>query len=215
MDKETLSNYGWIVITVLVLAVMIALATPFASYIKTAVENTTDSFITTANGENNDRIFNAVGLSRETTENSENENNNTNGEQGEDTTTPSIEFSNGATYINNSTITQTGNNTYRVLINTNSIELKSVGIKITTDNSEITNGTWLVSGTTLSNYNVSTKVGSCAYSNTTTISGNIFQIDFTLDDIKNNGIMTIQVIAKNGATTLFDETATTTIPATK
>ena len=29
MDKETLSNYGWIVICVLVLAVMIALATPF------------------------------------------------------------------------------------------------------------------------------------------------------------------------------------------
>ena len=69
MDKETLSNYGWIVITVLVLAVMLALATPFASYIKTAVENTTDSFITTANGENNDRIFNAVGLSKTTTEN--------------------------------------------------------------------------------------------------------------------------------------------------
>ena len=29
MDKETLSNYGWIVICVLVLAVMLALATPF------------------------------------------------------------------------------------------------------------------------------------------------------------------------------------------
>ena len=33
MDKETLSNYGWIVICVLVLAVMIALATPFGSFI--------------------------------------------------------------------------------------------------------------------------------------------------------------------------------------
>ena len=33
MDKETLSNYGWIVICVMVLAVMIALATPFGSFI--------------------------------------------------------------------------------------------------------------------------------------------------------------------------------------
>ena len=37
MDKETLSNYGWIVICVIVLAVMIALATPFAATIKDAV----------------------------------------------------------------------------------------------------------------------------------------------------------------------------------
>ena len=37
MDKETLSNYGWIVICVIVLAVMIALATPFAEAIKEAV----------------------------------------------------------------------------------------------------------------------------------------------------------------------------------
>ena len=41
MDKETLSNYGWITICVLVIAVMVALATPFGSYIKSAVENTT------------------------------------------------------------------------------------------------------------------------------------------------------------------------------
>lgn len=33
MDKETLSNYGWIVICVLVLAVMIALATPFGTFV--------------------------------------------------------------------------------------------------------------------------------------------------------------------------------------
>jgi hypothetical protein len=43
MDKETLSNYGWVVICVLVLAVMIALATPFGSFIAGAVENTTES----------------------------------------------------------------------------------------------------------------------------------------------------------------------------
>ena len=41
MDKETLSNYGWVVICVLVLVVMIALATPFGNYIATAVKNTT------------------------------------------------------------------------------------------------------------------------------------------------------------------------------
>ena len=41
MDKETQSNYGWIVICVLVLAVMIALATPFGDYISTAVKSTT------------------------------------------------------------------------------------------------------------------------------------------------------------------------------
>ena len=33
MDKETLSNYGWIVICVLVLAVMLALAAPFGTFI--------------------------------------------------------------------------------------------------------------------------------------------------------------------------------------
>ena len=41
MDKNTVSNYGWIVIAVLVLSVMIALATPFGEYIKAGVESTT------------------------------------------------------------------------------------------------------------------------------------------------------------------------------
>ena len=41
MDKETLSNYGWIVICVLVLAVMIALATPFGTFVADAVKSTT------------------------------------------------------------------------------------------------------------------------------------------------------------------------------
>ena len=40
MDKNTLSNYGWIVIAVLVLSVMIALATPFGSYIEQGIKNT-------------------------------------------------------------------------------------------------------------------------------------------------------------------------------
>ena len=42
MDKETLSNYGWVVICVLVLVVMIALATPFGKYIANAVKSTTE-----------------------------------------------------------------------------------------------------------------------------------------------------------------------------
>ena len=33
MDKQTLSNYGWVIILTLVLAVMIALATPFGTYV--------------------------------------------------------------------------------------------------------------------------------------------------------------------------------------
>ena len=41
MDKETLSNYGWIVICVLVLVVMIAFATPFGKFIANAVKATT------------------------------------------------------------------------------------------------------------------------------------------------------------------------------
>lgn len=41
MDKETLSNYGWVVICVMILAVMIALATPFGSFVAGAVKSTT------------------------------------------------------------------------------------------------------------------------------------------------------------------------------
>ncbi len=38
--------YGWVVICVLVLVVMIALATPFGKYIAEAVKNTTESLFT-------------------------------------------------------------------------------------------------------------------------------------------------------------------------
>ena len=48
MDKNTLSNYGWIVIAVLVLSVMIALATPFGKFVKTGVENTTQGLFETS-----------------------------------------------------------------------------------------------------------------------------------------------------------------------
>ncbi len=49
MDKNTLSNYGWVVITVLVLAVMLAFATPFGTFIKDAVWNTTEALFATNN----------------------------------------------------------------------------------------------------------------------------------------------------------------------
>ena len=45
MDKETLSNYGWIVICVIVLAVMIALATPFAEEIREAFVNAVNELV--------------------------------------------------------------------------------------------------------------------------------------------------------------------------
>lgn len=57
MDKETLSNYGWIVICVLVLSVMIALATPFGGYISTAVKSTTQGLFDT-----NKNALNSTGL---------------------------------------------------------------------------------------------------------------------------------------------------------
>ena len=39
MDKQTLSHYGWIIIVVLLLAVMLAFATPFGKYIGRGVSN--------------------------------------------------------------------------------------------------------------------------------------------------------------------------------
>lgn len=44
MDKETLSNYGWVVICVIVLAIMIALATPFGQYIRDGVKQLVNGF---------------------------------------------------------------------------------------------------------------------------------------------------------------------------
>ena len=41
MDKNTLSNYGWVVICVMVLAVIIALATPFGNFTVDAVKSKT------------------------------------------------------------------------------------------------------------------------------------------------------------------------------
>jgi len=57
MDKETLSNYGWIVICVLVLAVMIALATPFGQFVADAVKSTTQGLFDV-----NKNALNAAGV---------------------------------------------------------------------------------------------------------------------------------------------------------
>ena len=57
MDKETLSNYGWIVICVLVLAVMIALATPFGNFIAGAIKSTTAGFFSV-----NENALSAAGI---------------------------------------------------------------------------------------------------------------------------------------------------------
>ncbi len=58
MDKNTLSNYGWIVIAVLVLAVMIALATPFGKYVESGVKSTTTGLFETS-----EKALNVVGMS--------------------------------------------------------------------------------------------------------------------------------------------------------
>lgn len=47
MDKETLSNYGWIVICVMVLAVMLAFASPFGQFVADAVKSTTQGLFDT------------------------------------------------------------------------------------------------------------------------------------------------------------------------
>ena len=60
MDKETLSNYGWIVICVLVLSVMIALATPFGDYVADGFKAAYKGFGDT-NTEVTDMMYSAVG----------------------------------------------------------------------------------------------------------------------------------------------------------
>ena len=57
MDKETLSNYGWIVICILVLSVMIALATPFGTYVSNAVKSTARGLNDTS-----DKAMSVIGL---------------------------------------------------------------------------------------------------------------------------------------------------------
>lgn len=44
MDRKTLSHYGWIVVLILILSVMMAFATPFGEFIRTAVKSYIISF---------------------------------------------------------------------------------------------------------------------------------------------------------------------------
>ena len=62
MDKETLSNYGWVVICVLVLVVMIALATPFGKFIAEAVKNTTKGLFDASANALNQGLDQAAGV---------------------------------------------------------------------------------------------------------------------------------------------------------
>ena len=48
MDKQTLSNYGWLVIVTLILAVMLALATPFGTYVGDAVVSVANGLVGTS-----------------------------------------------------------------------------------------------------------------------------------------------------------------------
>ena len=45
MNREMISHYGWIVVVTIILALMMAFATPFGSFVGTAVLNTTNGFI--------------------------------------------------------------------------------------------------------------------------------------------------------------------------
>ena len=60
MDKETFSNYGWINVTVIVVAIMVAFATPFGDYVTNSVSKLISTFTTKANtalSEANSRSF--------------------------------------------------------------------------------------------------------------------------------------------------------------
>ena len=58
MDKETLSNYGWIVICVMVLAVMLAFASPFGNFVANAIKSTTQGLFDV-----NQNALDAAGIS--------------------------------------------------------------------------------------------------------------------------------------------------------
>lgn len=58
MDKETLSHYGWVVILVLILSVMLALATPFGTFVADGIKSTTAGFFSV-----NQNAMGAIGTS--------------------------------------------------------------------------------------------------------------------------------------------------------
>lgn len=49
MDKQTLSNYGWLVIVTLILAVMLAIATPFGNFVGDGVVSVANGLVGTSN----------------------------------------------------------------------------------------------------------------------------------------------------------------------
>ena len=49
MDRDTLSNYGWIVVLTLILSVLLALASPFGNFLATGFKATYAGFAMTAN----------------------------------------------------------------------------------------------------------------------------------------------------------------------
>ena len=51
MDKQTLSNYGWVIIITLILAVMLALATPFGKFVGENVTNLVKAYSETSDKE--------------------------------------------------------------------------------------------------------------------------------------------------------------------
>ena len=60
MDKETLSNYGWITIVTLVLAVMLALATPFGNYVGNGVVSIARGYVDTSEKKMSEQEVNKV-----------------------------------------------------------------------------------------------------------------------------------------------------------
>lgn len=94
MDKETLSNYGWIVIAVLVLAVMIALATPFGNFVKDAVASTTDGLFGV-----NRNALGAVGITIDDQSLSESKEGETNNTTNNSSFRHDDEIAEGATYL--------------------------------------------------------------------------------------------------------------------
>lgn len=59
MDKNSLSEYGWIIIIVIILSILIAFAPPFGKFVVTSIQNTVDSFVQSASGTVNMRPLDA------------------------------------------------------------------------------------------------------------------------------------------------------------
>lgn len=69
MDKETLSKYGWVVIVIIVLVILMSFAAPFGSYVKDNVSNTLNT-LTNAMIKNQDIVkIDAEGLYQNNFEN--------------------------------------------------------------------------------------------------------------------------------------------------